>query len=96
MGDGQNRVAGGLVLCTDSFTLQEVVLLVNVLIVRYNFTCTIRINKPGQYRIYISNKSMDSLRKIVLPYMDDSMLYKVNSISYRKAIIIAAKKKMEQ
>jgi len=46
--------------------------------------------------LFISNKSMDSLRKIVLPYMDDSMLYKVNSISYRKAIIIAAKKKMEQ
>jgi LAGLIDADG DNA endonuclease family/LAGLIDADG endonuclease len=79
MGDGQKRESG-LVLCTDSFTLPEVVLLVNVLITRYNFTCSIRTNNPGQYRIYISNKSMDSLRKIVSPYIDDSMLYKVNSM----------------
>jgi hypothetical protein len=49
-----------------------------VLIIRYNFICTIRTNNPGQYRIFISNKSMNSLRAIVLPYMVESMLYKIN------------------
>jgi len=49
-----------------------------VLIIRYNFICTIRTNNPGQYRIFISNKSMNSLRAIVLPYMIESMLYKIN------------------
>jgi len=78
MGDGQNRERG-LVLCTDSFTLEGVVLLVNVLIIRYNFICTIRVNNPGQYRIYISEKSMDSLRTIVSPFMVKSMLYKIDS-----------------
>jgi len=71
-GDGQKRESG-LVLCTLSFTLPEVVLLVKVLIIRYNFTSSIRTNNPGQYKIYISNKSMDSIRKIVSPYIDDSM-----------------------
>ena len=49
-----------------------------MLIIRYNFICTIRTNNPGQYRIFISNKSMNSLRAIVLPYMVESMLYKIN------------------
>ena len=79
MGDGQSRDLG-LVLCTDSFTLQEVVLLLNVLIIRYNFICTIRTNNPGQYRIYISEKSMNSLKTKVSPYMTKTMLYKINSI----------------
>lgn len=78
MGDGQRREYG-LVLCTDSYTLQDVVRLVNVLIIRYNLICTLRENRPGQYRIYISHKSMSNLRGIVLPYFDDSMLYKLNN-----------------
>ena len=76
MGDAQRRDFG-LVLCTDSFTLRETVLLVNVLIIRYNFICTIRANNPGQYRIYISEKSLTSLQKIVMPHIDSSMVYKI-------------------
>ena len=83
MGDGQ-RQNYGLVLCTDSYTLQDVVRLVNVLIIRYNLICTLREVNPGQYRIYISAKSMDKLISIVLPYMDDSMLYKLNLVSKNK------------
>lgn len=76
-GDGQKREYG-LVLCTDSYTIQDVVRLVNVLIIRYNLICFIRENNPNQYRIYISEKSMDKLRAIVLPYMDTTMLYKIS------------------
>lgn len=83
MGDGQRRDLG-LVLCTDSFTIQEVVILVNVLILRYCLICKIRENNKGQYRIYISEKSMDKFRVIVLPYMIDTMLYKLNVNSKNK------------
>ena len=34
MGDGRNG-KGGLILCTDSFSLKDVVRLMNVLIIRY-------------------------------------------------------------
>lgn len=81
-GDGQKRDLG-LVLCTDSYTIQDVVRLVNVLIIRYNLICFIRENKPNQYRIYISEKSMDKLRAIVLPHIDTTMLYKIN-YDYKK------------
>lgn len=79
MGDGQKKDRG-LGLCTDSYTLPDVVRLMNVLIIRYNLIGTIRENRPGQYRIYISQKSMYNLRKIVSPYFVDSMLYKINSV----------------
>lgn len=75
-GDGMASKKG-LVLCTDSYSLDEVVRLVNILIIRYNFTCKIRFHKDNQYRIYISEKSLESLKRIVLPFLDNSMLYKL-------------------
>ena len=75
-GDGAHSKKG-LVLCTDSYTLKEVIILINVLIIRYNFICKIREVRDNQYRIYISEKSLSSLQKIVMPYMDSSMLYKI-------------------
>lgn len=39
-GDGANSKKG-LVLCTDSYSLKEVIILLNVLIIRYNFICTL-------------------------------------------------------
>ena len=40
-GDGTfNEIS--LLLCTDSFTIKEVVLLINVLIIKYDIHCTIR------------------------------------------------------
>jgi hypothetical protein len=79
MGDGQRREYG-LVLCTDSYTLQDVVRLINVLIIHYNLICTLRGTNPGQYRIYILHKSMKDLKRIVLPYFYYSMLYKLNNV----------------
>ena len=85
MGDGQRRESG-LVLCTDSYTIKEVVSLVNVLIIRYNLICTIWEPNKGQFRIYIAQKSMDNLREIVLPYIHDTMLYKLNIDHNKKPI----------
>jgi hypothetical protein len=76
MGDGVAR-PNGLILCTDSFTLPDVIRLMNVLMIKYQLNCTLRQHNPNQYRIYIRESSMSQLRSIVLPHMDPSMFYKI-------------------
>ena len=75
MGDGSYRY-GGLTLCTDNFTEKEVVLLISILIFRYNLDCTLQYN-AGKPRIYIKTNSMSKLRELVEPYMIPSMMYKL-------------------
>ncbi|GAA4910320.1 hypothetical protein GCM10023405_35480 [Streptomonospora salina] len=79
MGDGESRTSG-LVLCTNSFTVQDVVRLMNVLIIRYRLGCVLRLknqNKKTEYLIYIRQDSMPLLRSIVTPYLHPSMHYKL-------------------
>jgi hypothetical protein len=83
MGDGTFS-GKGLLLCTDSFKIKEVVLLMNVLMIRYNINCTIRYHSKKYPRIYISKEYIIPLRKIVLPYMDKSMIYKLGLCIKRK------------
>ena len=74
----------GLILCTHCFTYNEVQLLVNALIINFNLKVT--INKAGksknglnnQYRIRISQSSMENLYNIVKDYMCPNMLYKLH------------------
>ena len=76
MGDGTfNGIT--LLLCTDSYTIKEVVLLINVLIIKYEIHCTIRYYNQHYPRIYILKKSLPKMRQVVLPYMHSSMLYKL-------------------
>ena len=76
MGDGSVQ-RHGLIICTDSYKLIDVIRLKNVLIIRYRFECTLRFHTPTQPRIYIKEGSMPLLRQIVKPYMCSSMLYKI-------------------
>jgi len=76
-GDGY-KTGPGLILCTDSFSTEQVVLLMNVLMVKYRLNCTLRMHNKTYPRIYIRAESMDTLRKIVLPFMHDSFLYKLD------------------
>lgn len=76
MGDGSKR-AKGLVLCTDSFSLQEVVLLVNILILKFDIKPTIQKEK-NKFRIYINEKSLIKIKPFILPYFVDHFLYKIN------------------
>ena len=72
----------GLLLCTNSYSVQDVVQLINVLIIRYRLECNLRLQKQNNqigYRIYIQQSSMASLLNIVSPYMYPSMLYKLKS-----------------
>lgn len=76
MGDG-SVARHGLILCTDSYTLKDVIRLMNVLMIRYRLECTIRVHRENQYRIYIRERSMPLLRQIVKGHMCSSALYKL-------------------
>lgn len=66
----------GLILCTDSYSIKDVVTLMNILMLKFNLKCNIHYNK-GLPRIYIAAESMDNLRPIVKPYMLPFSLYKL-------------------
>jgi len=66
----------GLTLCTDGFTVQDVVRLINILIIRYDLDCKLHFNN-GKPRIYISAKSMEQLRELVRPYIIPFSSYKL-------------------
>jgi len=68
MGDGSAR-SHGLTFCTDSYSVSEVVGLINILIIRYRLDCASRYHTPTQPRIFISNRYMGRLRQIVQPFM---------------------------
>ena len=76
MGDGSER-PHGLIICTDSYSVQDIVRLMNVLIIRYRLKCTLRYHTPTQPRIYISERAMPLLRNIVRPHIHSSMAYKL-------------------
>jgi len=76
MGDGSKRQKG-LILCTDNFTLQENVKLVNILILKFNIKPTIQKEKD-KYRIYINGNCLLKIKPFILPFFDPSMLYKIN------------------
>jgi hypothetical protein len=76
MGDGSTE-RHGIIVCTDSYSAQDVVRLMNALVIRYRLKCTLRYHTPTQPRIYISERSMPLLRTIVTPHMCSTMLYKL-------------------
>jgi hypothetical protein len=79
MDDGQYVKRGGITLCTDSFSMGEVLLLKSVLEEKYGLQCTIHNKNPekGHYRIYISGKSLPVLRELVREFIHPSMAYKL-------------------
>jgi hypothetical protein len=82
MDDGYAN-GNGVVLCTDSFTLAEVELLMNVLKNKFGLVATLQhrtiAGKHSGWRIYISGKPENRalLFSIVEPYFIPSMLYKL-------------------
>ena len=76
-GDGY-RWHHGLVLCTDSYSVQDIVRLMNVLIIKYRLECTLRYHTPTQPRVYIKERSMPILRDLIRPFTVKSMFYKID------------------
>lgn len=66
----------GLYICTDGFTLADVKRLAGYLTERYEIRCSVH-KSNGNHRVYILAKSVQTVRDLVLPYMHDSMLYKL-------------------
>lgn len=80
MGDGY-FTDGCLKICTDNFTKDEVLILINILHVKFGIKASInkRTNPNGEvkWRIRVSRLSMDKLITIVSPYVIPEMYYKL-------------------
>lgn len=66
----------GIRLCTDSYSLQDVVRLINVLIIRYRVNPTVHTDR-GRYIIYIPKNSVLILIPVLKPHKVPSMLNKL-------------------
>jgi len=75
MGDGSKRNKG-VILCTDSYSIQEIVLLMNILKIKFNLNTKIHIDNRKN-RIYINRKEFDKIRLMVRPYFSKRFLYKI-------------------
>ena len=67
----------GLVLYTDSYSIQEVVKLINVPKIKYDINCTIQGYKNNSVRIHILQESMPKLQVLIKPYILFPLLYKI-------------------
>lgn len=76
MGDGAKKNKG-VTLCTDSFTFKEVVILMNILKIKYNINSTILLEKHKP-RIYINNVELLKILANIEPYFVKSLLYKIS------------------
>jgi len=76
MGDGAKRNKG-VTLCTDSFTFKEVVILMNILKIKYNISSTMHLEKHKP-RIYINKIELLKILPNIKPYFVKSLLYKIS------------------
>ena len=68
----------GVRISSNSFKLEEVQLLANLLKKLFYLNCTVQnINTPAQYSIYIKGESVLKLRKLILPHVIPSLRYKL-------------------
>jgi cytochrome c oxidase subunit IV len=65
----------------DSFSVQDCVRLLNVLIIKYDLDVTL-YKHMGKSRLLIRSVSMDKLRSLVLNHMPESMHYKLVGAAY--------------
>ena len=72
----------GLILCTDSFTLNDVCLLIGILHYKFGLDCTLRYTRNNQHRIYIKKNLCTlriKLRDLVTPFTHPHFLYKLRT-----------------
>jgi hypothetical protein len=75
MDDGTWKTPG-VRIATNSFTKEEVELLILALETNFNIKSTLHKNN-GKYQLYIKQESIPLLKNLVLPYTVPSMLYKL-------------------
>lgn len=74
--------SSGITLQTQCYTIQEIVLLINVLIIKFGLECSIH-KQGGHFVIYIKSKSIKKNLHNMLPYVHPSMLYKFLGPKYK-------------
>lgn len=77
MGDG-SWTGHGLNLLTNSYTKEEVNLLIISLNTKFNLNCSINIANEikSQYTIYIPSSNIAQIKSLVLPYLLPSFVKK--------------------
>lgn len=76
--DNGSKAGSGVKLATNSFRLTDLNLLCETLYSLYDLNCTIQsAGVENQYVIYIKAESKETLVKLVSPYMEESMMYKI-------------------
>ncbi len=77
MGDGQTS-SGGIYLNTQSFTLKDCVVLINILIIKFDLNPSLRLQRD-KYLIYLGVKDTKKLYPLISPFIIPSMHYKLIS-----------------
>lgn len=67
----------GIILCTDRFNIKEIILLMSILIIKYNINSRLYKDKNG-YRIFISYIELNKIKNNLIPFMSNNLLYKLN------------------
>jgi hypothetical protein len=80
-----------LYLDTNGFTIKDVILLVNILIIKFDFKCTLLVT-PKKSRIYIKGKDLNKIILNIKPYFVISMLYKLDIKQENSYLILNNKK----
>ena len=77
MDDGGLGSNGTLNLHTDSYTLSEVNLLIEVLKRNFEINSRVQLKRPGQRIIVIPKKEVPKVAELTISHMHQSMLYKI-------------------
>ena len=77
MDDGGLGSNGTLNLHTDSYTLIEVYLLIEVLKNNFNINSRISLKRPGQWIIVIPKSEVAKVAKLTMDHMHPFMYYKI-------------------
>ena len=81
----------GVRIATNSFKLEEVELLANIIKNKFDLDCTVQhVKAINKYSIYIKGVSIPTLINVVLPHFHPSMYYKPRIINqdYKLGLII--------
>lgn len=76
--DDATKHRTGLLICTEAYSKEEVLILTQVLKDNFDLDCSLWKRGGIGYRIYVQAHSMDNLRSLVRPYFVPSMMYKLS------------------
>lgn len=79
---GDGTYSSGITIQTQSFSIKEIVLLINVLIIKFQLECSIHTQEKYKV-IYIKSKSIKKNLHLLMPYIHPTMMYKFKGPQYK-------------